>query len=128
MDTSDVLNIECDNVAQVVEKVFSDPPPPPHSYQLSLDGAQTQHDIFRALGQLLTHGVAYLYGNDVDVRSLNNNQLQNIQEYMHAFGWKVILNPDSPENYPKALPWLLRLPTPQGQTTNYVNVIFESLL
>jgi hypothetical protein len=117
-----VSDVECDNIIEVVENVFSKPPPQPYSYRMQIVGSQTQHDIFRTLGQFLTHGIVYLYGN-TDITTLTPSQIDTLQQYIKAFGWKAIINPILTSNHPLALPYMLKIPVPNNIT--YVTIIFE---
>jgi hypothetical protein len=45
-----------------------------------------------------------------------------MQQYLHAFGWKAVINPTGPQDHPDALPHMLRLPNGVG---TFVNVVFE---
>jgi len=124
--TEHSVEINCKNIEDLVNKVFSIPPPEPHQYCLNLDGAQSPHDIFRSLGQILTHGLVYLYGPEVNLLTLTTSQIQTVQSYLRGFGYQALVNPKNPSDHPSALPWLLKLPTPQGQDVHYVNIAFEA--
>lgn len=114
------MEIVCSSVDELVSRVFTPIPSPPHSIQLEILNAQNSHDIFRTLGQLLTYGVVFLYGNNV---CLNDIDTHRLQQYMASVGWKIILDPKSSTDHPRALPYLLCIPN--GDL--YVNVIFEPL-
>ena len=79
----------------------------------------TPYNIFRMLGQVLTHGIVYLYGNDV--RSVD---IQLVQSYMNSFGWKVLINPDTLNAGPNVLPYVLKL----GVNNQSVDVCFEPFI
>lgn len=119
MADEEVVNVS--NVLDVVNIVFANPPRPPHSQQLENEFS-TPHDIFKVLGNLLTHGMVFLYGEDVCVTTLTPNQIDTVQQYMHSFGWHVVVKPTSPADHPHALPYMLKLPS---SNFDYVNVIFE---
>ena len=126
MDTdSDLLGptVNCDSLPDLIDSIFSAPPPDPHRYELKIDGAQSAHDIFRSLGLILTHGMVYLWGENIRVGTLTADQIQTMQEYLHAFGWKAVINPTGPQDHPEALPHMLSLPNNDPGT--FVNVVFE---
>ena len=119
MDTGDL--------DRLVQLVFGQDPRPPHSIQLEIDNAKDpttgrvptssdSHDIFRTLGQLLTHGVLFLYGEET-----SHVDVEKLQQYLASVGWKAIMNPSSPENHPQALPYVLAIP----MHDHFVRVAFE---
>lgn len=127
---SSIETIECDDISDIVEKVFSKPPSPPNSYRIELIDytPDTALQTFRTLGQILTHGIVYLYGNEnenVNISDLTITQLKTIQDYMKSFGWVVIVNPKSYSDHPNALPHMLKIPN--KETNVYVQLIFEPL-
>lgn len=117
--------IVTDDVFEVVSQVFSQPPKSPYTYQMDIDAPDLNpHKIFQTLGQFLTHGIVYLYGEDVDITTLTPQQLDTIQDYLKSFGWQAVIQPTSPANHPNALPYMLSLPIKSGA---YINIIFEPL-
>ena len=109
-------NIDLNNIDELVYRVFTVQPQPPSSIQLEIINGKNSHDIFKTLGLLLTHGIQYIYGeqyNDIDI--------PRIQKYIASVGWNVIINPGAVEDYPHALPFMLKIPC--GKV--YFNVIFE---
>jgi hypothetical protein len=119
--------IECEDILEVVKTIFSEPPKSPHTYQMDVqeeDSRYSSHQIFRILGQFLTHGMVFLYGDDVCIDTLTLNQINTLQQYLHSIGWKAIINPSkSPRNYPLALPFKLSIPL--KNSINYAHIIFE---
>jgi hypothetical protein len=120
-------NVESDHeeggVDELVRRVFTPMPQPPHSIQLELLNAAsttTSHAIFQTLGQLLTHGIVYLYGTNVNIEDVN---IKRLQQYLASVGWRAIVNPSSAYQYPKALPYLLYI-TLQNKS---IKVAFEPL-
>lgn len=115
------MEIECDDLNDMIEKIFTPIPSPPQSIQLEITNASDSHAVFKTLGQILTHGIVYLYGDD----RLNQTKLDidKLQQYMASIGWKCVLDPISPENHPRALPYQLVIPT----GVDRVRVIFEPL-
>lgn len=109
------------NLEHLVKLVFGQEPRPPHSIQLEIDDANNPHDIFRTLGQLLTHGILFLYGEEESTASVVD--IEQIQRYLASIGWKAIINPSSPENHPRVLPYVLAIPIHQ----TCIRVAFEPL-
>lgn len=112
---------------QLVPCIFCAQPGPPHSLQLEILEGQASHDVFRALGQLLTHGIVHLYGSpstwpDDVVWEPTSPAVLHLQRCLAAIGWRAVLNPSSAAEHPQALPWLLRIP--MGPTA-YLRVGFE---
>ena len=120
--------IECKDVLEMVEQVFSQDPKLPNTFQIDLEtdsGMDEKHQVFRTLGQFLTHGMVFLYGDDVNVGDLTDNQIKKLKDYMLSLGWKAIINPPlSPDNYPLSLPWKLSIPISASQQV-FAHVIFE---
>jgi len=104
----DVINY--DDIDSIVPAIFGGSNLTP--VQLQLDGASDEHDIFRALGQILTHGLEYLYGADVDVSTLSPQQIQYVQDCMGKIGYKVLINKEQSllEGNANVLPYFLVLP------------------
>jgi len=104
---------------QLIQTVFGQGPLPPHAIQLELDSSHaTPRDVFRTLGQLLTHGIVFLYGEEaagLDVTIL--------QQYMASVGWRAIVNPRCHADHPQALPYVLVIPT--GTPGSTIRVAFE---
>lgn len=115
------MEFESDDLNDMIEKIFTPIPSPPHSIQLEITNASDSHALFKTLGQILTHGIVYLYGNEyLDTKNLN---IDKLQQYMASIGWKCVLDPISPEKHPRALPYQLVIPT----GVDRVRVIFEPL-
>lgn len=94
-----------EGVEDLVEELFSQPPKPPASIQLEiLNTSSNTHDVFRTLGQILTHGLVYLYGPDPSFEQID---LSLVQQYMHSIGWHPVVNPKNPKAHPRALPYQL---------------------
>ena len=108
MDTGDL--------DRLVQLVFGQDPRPPHSIQLEIDNAKDPHDIFRTLGQLLTHGILFLYGEDT-----SRVDMEKLQQYLASVGWKAVVNPSSSDHHPQALPYVLVIPMHH----HFVRVAFE---
>jgi hypothetical protein len=120
--------IVMDSLEDLVSYVFRSPTPDPETYQLLLDGATNERDIFRALGQILTHGMVYLYGEQVEVHELSERNISHLRGCFKAMGFDVLIDPnDDQKNQVGVIPHILSLPAPRGQTSNYVNVVFRHL-
>jgi hypothetical protein len=115
------MEIDCNDLNDMIEKIFTPTPNPPHSIQLEITNASDSHAVFKTLGQLLTHGIVYLYGNDYKTTALD---IDRLQQCMASIGWKFVLNPISPEQHPRALPYQLVIPIGMDN----VRVIFEPLV
>lgn len=119
-------------IDQLVPLVFKRPAPAPFEFELTLedeDGAFSDHDVFRALGQILTHGLVYLFGEDVDLSQLSRNEIDHIQACMAGLGYRVLIEP-TPEQQqaPHVIPYFLKLPCPAGQSDHYINIAFQTLI
>lgn len=101
----------------LVQLVFGQEPLPPRSIQLEIDNADSPHDVFQTLGQLLTHGIVYLYGQTAS----KHPDMDKLQQYLASVGWRAIVNPSSCKNYPRALPYLLSIPS----NNSFIRVAFE---
>lgn len=117
----------CDDVLQLVEIIFSKEPKSPYSYRFDVTNP---HDMFRTLGQFLTHGITFLYGDNVKVDTMSYSQVEKIQSYLKSFGWVAVINPQSVQNHPDALPYFLKIPrhkstSNQDSDCDFVNIIFE---
>lgn len=119
--------VECEDIHNLVEKIFSKPPEEKNKYVVLPKNAESAHDIFKFLGQFLTFGITYIYGDNVDIRNLSNNEIQTLNKYIESIGFKTYINSTPLPSNKNILPWVLKLPTLQGQTKNYVNIIFEFL-
>jgi len=71
-----------------IERFFAEPPKPPFSNQLSVEGVNTPEDIFRVLATIFTHGLQRLYGRDWTPR-----YREKISDYMQSLGWEVVWEP-----------------------------------
>ena len=128
--------IHCNDVMDMLNKVLSQPPAPPNTYLIDVDhtnddnkdnrmnnSSSSSHVIFQTLGQFLTHGIVWLYGDQIDILDLTPEQIQTLQKYLNAFGWQAVINPVHPNYHPQALPFMLTFPSSKTKTN--VNVIFE---
>ena len=116
--------IDCQDILEVVQTIFSAPPQPPFTYQMEIHDMtpDSQHQLFQILGQFLTHGMTFLYGENPD--TWGEVQIQTLQEYLHSIGWEAVIKPQHGKHYPNSLPYKLCIPY-RGE---YVEVIFEPYL
>jgi hypothetical protein len=113
-------SFDLSSIDELVNKVFTYQPQAPSSIQLEIINGKNSHDIFKTLGLLLTHGIQYMYGENLQ---FDNIDIPRIQKYIASVGWKAIINPNSVDDHQNALPYMLRIPC--GKV--YFNVIFEAL-
>lgn len=115
------VEIQYDDIGSLVTAIFTNNDS--RRVQLQLDGASSEHDIFRALGQILTHGLEYLYGADIDLRTLSAGQIQYIQDCLGKIGYRVLINQEQSllEGNVNVLPYFLVLP-------NNIRLAFERVL
>lgn len=103
-----------DSVDELVETIFSAPPGEPKSIQLQFanetDPQEAESNIFRALGQIMTHGIVRLYGDKIRLSSLNPKQLRTIRRYLHSIGYELHLNHPHPETIPNVIRRTLIIP------------------
>jgi hypothetical protein len=133
---------EFSDISEMVNYVCEQPPKPPGSFQieprdtfhtelppdLPSDTFHThlQHEIFRRLGEFLTHMIVYLFGEGINVKQLTAGELSCLQAYMHSLGWEAVINPESADKYPNALPWMLVIPCSRNKN-DCVRVVFQPL-
>lgn len=121
------------DIDELIPLVFKTPAPEPFQYDLMIDHDTqseplTEHDIFQALGQILTHGLEFLFGADVDLATLDERQIQHVQQCMAGLGYKILINPNAQEQaLPRVIPYFLKLPCPPGQTIQYISIAFQAL-
>jgi hypothetical protein len=108
--------VDCRDLDDLVKRVFGSTPLPPHSIQLEITNATDIHAVFKTLGQLLTHGLVYMYGENVNLQDID---VAKVQQYLASVGWKAVLNPVDPKQYPRALPYQLVI--------SGIRVIFEPI-
>lgn len=111
-----------------IAQLFSREPQPPCSISVCLsENATNEHDVFRSLGQILTHGIVYLYSENVNLQAMSQTDIKKLQEYFQSFGWSFIIlkNDNDISQHPRALKYKLRIPLYRAPTTTYVDVIFE---
>jgi hypothetical protein len=107
--------VDCD-LDELVSRVFGSTPLPPHSIQLEITNATDNHAVFQTLGQLLTHGLVYMYGENINLQDID---IVKVQQYLASVGWKAVLNPTDPNKHPRALPYQLVI--------GDIRVIFEPI-
>lgn len=120
------------SIIEQIPEIFSRPPALPHSYQLQLASdipsyETLEHVVFQTLGELLTHGILFLYGNQYH---LSDSDIQLLTDYLASFGFSAVFQfqPfEHPERIPRALPYILKIPCNVDKTT-YCHVIFYPLL
>ena len=112
------MEVDFNTIDKLVRRVFTRKPQAPNSIQIEIVNADNVHSVFKTLGLLLTHGIEHVYGENVQFEFID---IELMKEYIASVGWKVIINPKSQQDHPRALPHMLRIPC--GNI--YFNVIFE---
>jgi hypothetical protein len=108
---------QCGSLQEYVEHIFREAPHPPGSQPLLLESAVskptngslfgsreqlTEVDIFRTLGQVLTHGITHLYGsgdknNRAFLQYMTPAHVEHVHKCFQATGYDFLINP-SPSN------------------------------
>ena len=127
-DDDNVQEVICDDMTDMVAQVCSLPPQPPHSIQFECDwtSPESTHQIFQKLGHFLTDCLVYLFGEQVDLLTLSQKEIELVQNYMKSLGWQVVINPTSEMVYPKALPYVLIIPNKKPDAEP-IKLIFQPL-
>lgn len=101
------------------------PPPEEKSNQILIDNASNEHELFRLIGSILTHGITFLYGPQIRADQMSVEQIQTVQKYMLALGVQVHIDKTANDlrNVRGILPYFLKLPTSNGQ--RFVFVAFQ---
>jgi len=130
--------IECDDLEGFVAGLFGADPKPPNTVALDLvnpeevNAGNTRdalHGCFRLLGQILTRGILYKYGNEVSLSELTPAQIGTLKSYMHSLGYEVWIDGEitlfshEPKHQNNLLPWILKIRQPPG-TGEFHNVMF----
>jgi hypothetical protein len=115
--------VDCKDIDDLVTKLFSKPPGKPCSVVLDVQETtnveEYEKTIFRTLGQILTRGLLYKFGNDLALQELTATQIQDMKDYMRSVGFDVLMNEEIQEKAPgllpsRIVPWILSLRHPPG--------------
>jgi len=113
--------INTGDLESTVKTIFSSDPRPPNSVRFDLHpedlaGDSIPHATFRLLGQILTHGIVYLFGPNVSLSSLSPDDILFLKEHMYSLGYTVLFGDNNIKNYSKRpenqkliLPWILKI-------------------
>ena len=115
------MEVDFNSIDKLVRRVFTRVPQAPNSIQIEIVNDNNQHAVFKTLGLLLTHGIEHLYGENVQFEFID---IDRVKQYMASVGWNAVINPKSQKDYPRALPYMLRIPCNEI----YFNVIFEPFI
>jgi hypothetical protein len=114
--------VDCTDIDGVVARLFDQPPGPRHSVILDFqthDVADPQKIIFRTLGQILTRGLLYKFGQDVHLEDLAPAHIEEMKDYMRMVGYEVWIDEEidqkaSNTRPSQLLPWILSIRHPPG--------------
>lgn len=120
--------MECDNITEIADAIFSKPPGSPKSIQLELEeetayAAQQEgvsEYVFEILCVLTLKGVEKLYGN-TDILSLTEDQYNIVQQYVNSYGYILIIT----ANDTNRTPWEL---LKEHQLLRCYRISFEPLV
>lgn len=116
-----------DNIDEIAEAIFSNPPGAPHSIQLQLEEVTAQmaeqqgveNFIFNILCLLTFKGMERLYGHK-NIMNLTETEFQTVQSYVASYGYKLEINANDSNN----TPWELQR---RGVRVTRYNISFDKL-
>ena len=78
------------SVKDIVELVFSKPPKPPLSYDVTLDSnAPSGMNLFHLLMSILIEGAKKLYGEHIIPAHITKDMFNVLQKYMNSIGYTI---------------------------------------
>jgi hypothetical protein len=101
-----------DNISEIVEGIFSQPPKEENSIQLQLEDEETSRIaeesgvdefVFNILCLITLGGIEYLFGHK-NILELTESQFNYIQEYVRSYGYHIVLQ----TNGFNCTPWELK--------------------
>ena len=120
-DVTDTTTVECQDIDGLVKQLFGKPPGPACSIILDFDNSVAEDDprkaIFRTLGQILTRGLLFKHGHDMQLQNLTPSEIQEMKDYMRSVGFDVLINDEIYSKGPQVLPnqlipWVLSIRHP----------------
>lgn len=86
---------------QVFNMMFTEPPKEPNTYTLSLDESNPDNQNVK-LDDILIHiffnGIKILYGEDLNLQTITQDQFDTINKYINSFGYNTIMTYEYDEN------------------------------
>jgi len=108
------------SIENVLDKIFSQPPKPPCTYNLNLSN-DNRGTMFQLLMSILIYGAKKLYGDDITPGQISLEQFNILKSYMESIGYVI------KHNYTD----LKRdeiLPSPLIESPSVINIWFEQYI
>ena len=78
------------SVKDIVDTIFSKPPKPPMSYDVTLDpNSLGNTNLFHLLMSILIEGAKKLYGNDIIPANITKDMFAVLQQYINSIGYTI---------------------------------------
>lgn len=92
--------MDYDNLSEIAEQIFSKPYKNPNSIQLELEEITSdiafkygiESFISNILYIITLKGAKILYGDNIDLLSLTETQLETIKMYVKSYGYKLVIS------------------------------------
>lgn len=75
----------------IVIKIFSEPPKPPCTYNVSILNSPNI-TLFQLLMSILVSGARHLYGESITPNDITSDQFDELKCYMESVGYKIKYN------------------------------------
>jgi hypothetical protein len=77
--------------SDIVDVVFSDAPKPPCTYRVELSDQAKETNIttFQMLWNILINGAKRLFGANVNVQDITEEQFDLLKQYMNSIGYEI---------------------------------------
>jgi hypothetical protein len=77
---------------KIFEVIFTEDPKPSNTYNLRLDDSNPENANIRIddiLINIFLHGMKTLFGVDVNLRTITQEQYEHLNKYMHSLGYNT---------------------------------------
>lgn len=100
-----MMEYDNDNLDEIAEQIFTKPYKKPNSIQLELEEITSdiafkygiESFISNILYIITLKGARILYGNDIDLLSLTEKQLDTIKMYVNSYGYNLLISDNKNE-------------------------------
>lgn len=76
------------NINDIVELIFSNPPKPPMSFEITFDFSNGSN-LFHFLMAILINGAKKLYGPNIIPSQISKDMFNVLQEYFNSIGYTI---------------------------------------